>query len=538
MMVMFSVVRWMLVVGAVVLAPAALAAPNIVLIYADDISARELPVYGSNVWTDPMGRDTKDQKYRAQTPVLDRLAEEGAWVRTMWAATICSPSRATMMTGRYAHRHKWWHNDELGVEVLKGGHTRVWPFYESSPRGIGQVAQEGGYATCWVGKTQMKRADMTRYGFEEGFFTPGEPYPGRSPYTDLAVERQPKPGGKGNQVVNVDTGEVVDYYPITSWLWKPSAAVMDASTRNRPGGVAWWPRDDAEAAKVNHGLNTYGPDVELDYIFDFMERQKAADKPFFIYHTTHLGHGHFDFLNVSGGSPWPGTPVLRWDGQTYHRTEPAITGDAGQYDTHGTVTDPGIHHHVNYLDYQVSLYLKKFKELGVENDTVLVFCADNGSSGYGKGSPDRQKGTHVPMIVYAPGQGWVREGEQDVLSDVSDLLPTIAELAGVELPADYEVNGQSLLPFLRGQSETHRSYIYGFRRDQQLIRGTRVMKDGKERWWDVSSRPADLISFEEIKDWDAVSSAHRAERDRLQAVLPRFSRESTTRDAPRGRAGR
>ena len=524
----------LLLTGTLAAPTSAPAAPNIILIYADDISARELPVYGSSVWTDPKGRDTRDPQHRAQTPVLDRLAEEGAWIRTAWATTICSPSRATMMTGRYAHLHKWWHNDDLGRETLAGGGQRVWPFYESSPLGMGQVAQAGGYATCWAGKTQMKGADMTQYGFDEGFFTPGEPYPGRSPFSEFALEQQPgaKGNGNGKQLVNLDTGEAIETYPQISWLWWSSASVMNESTRQSPGGMKWWPGTEEEAAAINYGLTTYGPDLELGYIFGFMERQRAAGKPFFIYHTTHLGHDAFDFLNVNAGAKWPGTPVLNWDGAAYHRTDPEITGDAGVYDTHGTVTGPGIHHHVNYLDYQVSLYLAKLKELGVENDTVLIFCADNGTSGYGKGSPDRQKGTHVPFIVYAPGLDLERRGEQDVLAEVSDLLPTIAELAGVEIPAGYEVNGQSLMPFLTGRAETHRPFLYAFRRAEQLIRGDLVMKDGRDVWWDVSTRPDDLIGFPRIKDWDAVSAAHRAERDQLQAVLPRFDTHATAHDAP------
>jgi len=163
---------------------------------------------------------------------------------------------------------------------------------------------------------------------------------------------------------------------------------------------------------------------------------------------------------------------------------------------------------------------------------VLIFCADNGTSGYGKASPDRQKGTHVPLIVYAPGLDLARQGEQDVLSDMSDLLPTIAELAGVEIPADYEVNGHSLMPFLTGRADTHRPYVYAFRRAEQLIRGTHVMKDGNDRWWDVTAQPDDLISFPRIDDWGDVSEAHRTERDRLNEVLPRFDLHATARDAP------
>lgn len=87
--------------------------PNIVVVFADDISAREIPVYGSSVWSKPpQGGNSSDERYRARTPVLDKLANTGVWIKTAWASTVCMPSRAMMMTGRYGHVHKWWNNKD------------------------------------------------------------------------------------------------------------------------------------------------------------------------------------------------------------------------------------------------------------------------------------------------------------------------------------------------------------------------------------------------------------------------------------------
>jgi hypothetical protein len=66
----------------------------------------------------------------------------------------------------------------------------------------------------------------------------------------------------------------------------------------------------------------------------------------------------------------------------------------------------------------------------------------------------------------------------------------------------------------------------------QLIRGDKVMRDGRGNWWDVEKPAADLDSFPSIKDWSRVSEAHRAERERLEAILPRFDRYTTEHDAP------
>jgi arylsulfatase A-like enzyme len=497
-----------------------LSRPNIVILFSDDISAREFPLYGSSVWSKPSAGDTSDPQFRASTPVLDRLAEEGCWVKTAWASVVCSPSRAMMMTGRYANLHKWWGNKSKGTYTAENGKKLTWPLYESSPMQIGHVAQQAGYGTYWAGKTHMA-GDLRRYGFDQGCFTPGGLEDRDNPFTDFKLVDKKVDGNK--VLFNADSNQPVETYKQHGWYWFPHVRLMNHGEKH----FQWWP--NTPESEANFGIGTYGPDVELDFIFDLMDKKVADDQPFFVYHTSHLGHDAFDWLKPESTSRWPGTPVVRWDGEKYVRTTPKITGDAGEYELHGTVTESGIHHHVDYLDYQVWLYQNKLKELGIADNTIFIFCSDNGTSGYGKNSPDRQKGTHVPMIIHAPGM--TKHGAQDVLVNMSDMLPTIAEMAGVNLPEDYEINGQSLVPFLFSDKPAHRDWLYGYLDSKQIIRGTKVMRDGRGKWWDVEETPDDLISFAEIKDWDAVSSAHRAERDNLQAILPRFSQENHGRNA-------
>ncbi|MGB7325463.1 MAG: sulfatase-like hydrolase/transferase [Rubripirellula sp.] len=497
--------------------------PNIILVFADDISARELPLYGSSTWSPPTGGDTADVAFRAKTPALDQMAEEGCWVETAWASVVCSPSRAMMMTGRYAHLHKWWNNKDKGRYLDAKAKAVTWPLYESSPRLIGHVAQQAGYATYWAGKTQMA-GDLSKFGFDQGCFTPGNLSDTDNPYTDFKMYEKKIDGGK--LLFNSDTDQRIDSFLQHGWYWNPHVRLMNHSGKAK--GMQWWP--NTPESKASFGLNTYGPDVELDFIFDFMDRQNANKTPFFVYHTSHLGHDAFDWLNPQSKSKWPGTPIVRWNGNGYTRIVPNVTGDQGVYDDHGTVTEPGIHNHVNYLDYQIWMYRNKLQEMGIADKTVLIFCADNGTSGYGKGSSDRQKGTHVPLIIVAPGM--TKQGRQDVLVNMSDMLPTIAELAGATIPTDYEINGESLVPFLFTEKSKHRDWLYGYNGADQIIRGELVLKDGKGRWWDVSVKPADLISFPQIQDWNQVSEAHRAERDKLLTALPQFDLYESEHDAP------
>lgn len=504
--------------------------PNVVLIYADDISAREFPVYGSTVWSGHRGSDTTDPAARGRMPVVDRLAREGVWFSSAWAATVCSPSRAMMMTGRFAHRHKWWHNGDYGrVAEGKKRRKRIVALYETSPLLIGHVAQRAGYATLWTGKTQMKSADLQRFGFDEGVFTPGWfPHLPPNPHTDFHLVPQ---GAYGkSKLIDKDTGKEVESYGQMSWYWQPAVALMNHPGSEEP--FEWWP--NTPASRAAYGPHTYGPDVEIDLTLDFIDRQHAAGKPFFVYHTTHLGHDAYDWLRPDSDDKWPGTPVLHWDGESYTRTEPRVTGDRGEYDTHGTVTPPGMKSHLEYLDYTVWLYLEKLKELGQLENTVLIVAADNGTSGYGKTLHDRQRGCHVPLIVSAPGMGLTKRGRLDQVASMADLLPTLADLVGTEIPADYELDGRSLWPLLTTDTDAHRDWTYAYKSERQLIRGRHVMRDGNARWWDVSEEPDDLIDFHPIKDWRATSPAHRAERTRLESVLPGYDNYATEHDPPAG----
>ncbi|QBG48816.1 sulfatase [Verrucomicrobia bacterium S94] len=508
--------------------------PNIIIYFADDISAREFPVYGSSVWSSPKAKNTSDPKYRAQTPVLERLAEEGVTVKTAWGATICSPSRAMMMTGRYAHLHKWWHNGDFGRWINPDTNRKeVIPLYITCPIMMGDLARQAGYGTYWAGKTQIV-GDYERYGFDEGCFTPGRWEDLDNPYADFKLVFKKGPDGRDlmkngrKRIWNLDDGKEYPGYKQHSWNFFPHVRVMYHPDSDKK--LDWWPVTPEQQKRF--GLHTYGADVELEHIFNFMDRQHAQNKPFLIYHTSHLGHDAFDFLHPESGNKWPGTPIAKWDGSKYHRVKTRITGDRGVYDTHGTVSEPGIHSHINYIDYQIWQYLEKLSELGIENNTVLIITADNGTSQYGKGYEDRQKGTHVPFIVYAPGFNFTKQGMQDILVNLADVYPTVADLVGTEIPEDYEVNGKSLWPYLTTDAEDHREWIYSYKKDKQFIRGHHVMRDGNGVWWDVSSDPADLISFTEITDWEMVPKEYREERDRLIEAMKPFDLYDTAHDYP------
>ncbi len=497
--------------------------PNIVLLFADDISARELPVYRSSVWSDPLRKTTSDPAVRATTPVLDRLAHEGCWITTAWAATVCRPSRAMIMTGRYAHQQKWWNNRDIGVAYDDEGKLRSWPVYESSPLLLSHVTSGAGYGTFWAGKFHLS-GDYEKFGFDEAVFTPGLLTDTGNTATDFKLTYKKVKGKR--TLINQDTGEPVNTYAQDSWYFNPHVLLMNHPSA--PDQTVWWP--NTPESKKAFGLNTYGPDVELKFTFDFMDRMHAQDKPFFIYHASHLGHDAFNWFDPDEESKWPQTPKIVWDGERYTRGEPNITGDDGVYDTHGSLSDYGLHSHINYLDYQVWLYTQKLEAMGELDNTVFVFTADNGTGGYGKNTSEQQRGCHVPMIIYAPGM--TKQGRQDVMVSIADMLPTFADLAGFEIPADYDVDGQSLVPFLFTDKPIHRDWVYSYRGPEQIVRTPTMLRDGRHKWWDVREEPEDLTSFPGFSPDQITAPDRRAEKTQLEEVLSRYDLYDQVHDAP------
>jgi len=117
---------------------------NVILIMADDVSAKDLSLY---------------EPKNIQTPSLDRMGREGMYFRTAWATPICSPSRALIMTGKYASKTQVWHNNIKG-ESFNLAHSHLT---------FGELMRAAGYRTAFGGKVQMEGDIHQEYGFDETY---------------------------------------------------------------------------------------------------------------------------------------------------------------------------------------------------------------------------------------------------------------------------------------------------------------------------------------------------------------------------------
>jgi arylsulfatase A len=251
----------------------------------------------------------------------------------------------------------------------------------------------------------------------------------------------------------------------------------------------------------------FGPDQMSDFLCDFMERN--SEDPFFLYYPMVLVH-----------DPFVPTPDSIGD---------ASKATANKWDK--TRSKEHFVSMVNYMDKIVGKIADKVEALGLSENTIIMFTADNGTgvsinSGWngqnikgGKGGPT-DMGTHVPFVAYWKGQT-PNGAALDDLVDFTDFYATLADAAGVTLGSSDPIDGRSFLPRLRSKAGNPRDWVFTHYRPYwnkvpvQFARTERfkLYRDG--RFFEV---PTDL---KEANDLMEGSAGERGElvRERLQAFL-------------------
>lgn len=179
----------------------------------------------------------------------------------------------------------------------------------------------------------------------------------------------------------------------------------------------------------------YGPDVLVDFLIDFMESSRESGRPFMAYYTAMLPH-----------YPWVPTPGSR---------EQQVQDQSDRIQ--GVGIPKFFPDMVMRLDHNVGRLLDALEEMGVSDNTVVIFLTDNGTDQrlfgrvngrilYGGKGTMTDRSTHVPLLVRWPGK--VRPGSFDEdLVEAADFLPTLCEIASAPLP-DQPIHGKSFAPRL------------------------------------------------------------------------------------------
>lgn len=354
------------------------------------------------------------------TPNIDRLAREGVRFTSFYSgSTVCAPSRSALLTGQHT------------------GHTPVRGNAEVFPEGqepmpaaaitIPEVLRGAGYVSGAIGKWGLgfvgTEGDPQAQGFDRFFGYNCQRFAHR-------------------------------YYP--PYLWEGQRQVF-------------LPGNDMRTK------TTYAPDVLHAETLEFIRGNRS--KPFFLFVASPIPHAELqapddEILAQFKGSfpekPFPGRKFPEWGGAADYGPDASPGGYAAQAIPLATFAAM-----VTRLDRQVGEIVALLQELGIDNNTVIMFTSDNGPHVEGGHAPDffdsngplrgykrdmYEGGIRVPLI--ARWLGRIAAGRQvDTPFAVWDILPTLAELGGTPVPAG--IDGLSFVPALLGHpGQKEHEYFY------------------------------------------------------------------------------
>ena len=411
--------------------------PNLIVLMADDLGAKELSCYGN-----------QDH----HTPNLDRLGRTGVQFNTCYSAPICHPTRFEIMTGQYGC-----HNGVYHFPGRRGGPDPKGPADQIVNHvTFAQMLKPEGYATAMSGKWQLSGKVPTLV-YETGF----------------------------------------DEYCMWAYVHNlPEGVEHTGGWEGRVGGKTcryWHPSLVKNGQYMPTEKDDYGPDIFTEFLIDFARRHK--DGPFFVYYPMALTH-----------APYYSTP----------------TSNPNEAEKFRHAQDK-FKENVEYTDKLVGRIVEALEELGLRENTVLFFTGDNGTGGQGKGQPT-ELGARVPMIVNCPGL--VKPlGLSEELVDLSDIFPTLAALAGAELPEDRPIDGRSFAFLLQGQPGEPRDWIFSYLGDRRILRTKRwLLEDNSPhhygRLYDCGTS-RDGTGYEEVTDsTDPEVLAVKKKFDEILATKP------------------
>jgi N-acetylglucosamine-6-sulfatase len=340
-----------------------------------------------------------------ETPNMDRMARQGAHLANAFVSTsLCSPSRASILTGQYMHHHHIVDNQRP-----EPPETVFFP----------QYLQKAGYQTAFIGKWHMGHEDDS-----------------------------PRPG--------------FDY-----WASLKGQGVYLNPTLN--------------INNQHRTLQGYTTDVLTDQALSWLKAGRDSSRPFFLYLSFKAVHYPFqpaERYKGLYGKAQVKRPDTMANTERNYQTQPhwvrerrySIHGvdhmETGQYDNDPVPSFDELYKQycetVHGLDENIGRVLKYLDETGLSKSTLVIYMADNGFELGEHGFYDKrdafEESIRVPMLAYAPGI--IKPGTKitQMVQNI-DIAPTLLDAAGLQLPKDPAMDGQSFLPLLQGESVKWRDHI-------------------------------------------------------------------------------
>jgi len=401
--------------------------PNIIYILADDLGYGDIGVYGQT---------------KIETPNIDRLAKTGMlFTQHYCGSPVSAPSRCILLTGKHSGHSQVRGNDEwdergnvwnyramIADSTLEGQRP-----LETGTVTIATLLKRNGYKTGMIGKWALGAPHTESIPNKMGF----------DYFFGINCQRM------AHTYYPVHLYENERRFPLRNDTVAPNAKLDKGTT----------PLDTASYS--NYSLNEYAPDVMFAKLTDFVNDNR--ENPFFLYWATPIPHAA-----LQAPQRWVRYYVSKFG------DEKPYTGDRGYF--------PHRYPHAAYaamissFDEQVGKLVQQLKDLGIYENTLIVFSSDNGPTynggtdspwfdsggpfrseqGYGKGNVN-EGGIRVPMIA-----SWPRKIKGGVVSNhISafwDILPTFCETAGIKSPED--TDGISFLPELTGKKQRNHEFLY------------------------------------------------------------------------------
>lgn len=374
--------------------------PNFILVMCDDMGWGDVGFNGGT---------------HIRTPHLDEMAKNSLVLSRFYAqAPVCSPTRASIVTGR--------HHDRTGIYTANNGHLREGEFT------IYEALAAKGYATGHFGKWHMGTLTREVKESNRGAKKPEDFSPPWKHAVDTTFATEAKT-------------------PTYDPMWKPAKSVgnrkaftsstqqgwhqIPEGSERENYGTHYWTADKAMVDPKSPELLGDDSKLIMNRALGFVKANK--DKPFLAivwFHAPHL-------------------PVV------------ASREDAASYDNGKTSGfEQNYYGCVTALDRAMGQLRAELRELGIADNTVLTFCSDNGPEGSDK-SPGQagqfrgrkrslyEGGVRVPGLIEWPAK-IKKAAKSDVTSCTVDYFPTVMDILDIEMPDQRPIDGVSLLPLIEG----------------------------------------------------------------------------------------
>ncbi len=388
------------------------ASPNVIVILADDLGWADLGSYGSSFY---------------ETPNLDQLAKNGIKFTNSYATSpVCSPTRASMMTGKYPTKTgvtDWIpgrseDGKNRNYEKIKTPSTAFQLALEEKT--IAELALENGYQTFFAGKWHL--------GEEEKYWPQYQGF-----QTNKAGWSKGGPTGK----VNDSTGGFFTPYQ--------NPLLIDG-----PKGE-------------------YLTDRLTDECIKFLEHKNNT--PFFLMYAMYAVHNPMQAPKALIQKYQAKQKLLGLqDSNRFTKDEKWMQNELG-WKRRLIQDNPIYAAMIENMDWNIGRLLNKLKALGLDDNTLIIFTSDNGGLSTAEGSntvngPLRagkgwlyEGGIRVPLIMYYKGK--LKSGTQtDMPVTIADLYPTIASVINTQYKKDINIDGENIFPWLSKPNTSINRSIY------------------------------------------------------------------------------